>query len=167
MGRRLAGRVAIVTGSGRGLGRAHAVKLAAEGASVVINDIGRRTAYGEGEDVTFAQGVVDEIVEAGGQAVASNHDITDWDQAGELVRLAIDAFGDLHVLVNNAGIAAITPLVDITQEEWDRMIRVHLDGHAGTTHHALRHWRSRNGSGSQAAGIDHQHGLRRPSSSHA
>lgn len=140
---RLAGRVAIVTGSGRGIGRAHALKLASEGASVVVNDIGRRTAYGDGEDTTVAQGVVDEITSAGGQAAASTHDITDWEQAGELVQLAVETFGDLHVVVNNAGIAAITPLVDTTQEEWDRQLRVHLDGHAGTTRAALRYWRDR------------------------
>jgi NAD(P)-dependent dehydrogenase (short-subunit alcohol dehydrogenase family) len=140
---RLTGRVAIVTGAGRGLGRAHALRLAAEGASVVVNDLGMRTALGEGRDSEFAKGVVSEIIDAGGRATASGHDIADWHQAGELVGLAISAFGDLHILVNNAGIAAITPIVDTTQEEWDRIGRVHLDGHAGMTHHALRYWRSR------------------------
>jgi NAD(P)-dependent dehydrogenase (short-subunit alcohol dehydrogenase family) len=139
--------VAIVTGSGRGLGRAHALKLASEGASVVINDIGRKTAYGDGEDATFAQGVVNEIAAMGGKAVASSHDITNWEQAAELVQLAIDTFGDLHVLVNNAGIAAITPLVETSQDEWDRQLRVHLDGHAGTTRAALRYWRDQTISG--------------------
>jgi NAD(P)-dependent dehydrogenase (short-subunit alcohol dehydrogenase family) len=144
---RLAGRVAIVTGSGRGLGRAHALRLAAEGASVVVNDIGRQTAYGDGEDLTFAHGVVGEITSSGGKAIASSHDITDWEQAAQLVRLAIDTFGDLHVLVNNAGIAAITPLVDTTQDEWDRQLRVHLDGHAGTTRAALQYWRDQTEAG--------------------
>lgn len=135
--------MAIITGAGRGLGRSHALRLAAEGARVVVNDLGMRTASGEGRDQTFALGVVSEIVAAGGEAVASSHDIADWSQAGELVRLAVDTFGDLHVLVNNAGIAAITPLVETTQADWDRMIRVHLGGHGGTTHHALRYWKSR------------------------
>lgn len=142
MAGRLDGRVAIVTGAGRGLGRQHALRLAAEGASVVVNDLGMRTVLGDGRDSEFAKGVVSEIVSVGGRAVASPHDVADWRQAGELVDLAVQTFGDLHILVNNAGIAAITPLVDTTQEEWDRIVRVHYDGHAGPTHHALRYWRA-------------------------
>ncbi len=146
-GGRLAGRVAIVTGSGRGLGRSHALRLAVEGASVVVNDLGMRTAYGEGRDSELARSVVAEIEAAGGRAVASGHDIADWDQAGEVIALAVETFGGLDVLVNNAGIAAITPIVDITAQEWDRMIHVHLGGHGAMTHHALRYWKSESEAG--------------------
>jgi len=123
------------------------MKLASEGASVVVNDIGRRTAYGDGQDASVAQGTVEEIIATGGQAVASTHDITDWEQASALVQHAVDTFGDLNVLVNNAGIAAITPLVETEQDEWDRQLRVHLDGHAGTTRAALRYWRDQTEAG--------------------
>src|SRR5438045_1346319 len=100
---RLTGRVAIVTGAGRGLGREHALALAAEGAAVVVNDLGAQL-DGTGADQSPAQQVVEEITRAGGSAVLSGHDVADWEQAEALVRLAVEAFGDLHVLVNNAGI---------------------------------------------------------------
>lgn len=148
-GDRLDGRVAIVTGSGRGLGRSHALRLASEGASVVVNDLGMRTAYGEGRDSAVARGVVAEIEANGGRAVASGHDIADWAQAGEVVAMAVETFGGLDILVNNAGIAAITPIVDITANEWDRMIHVHLGGHGAMTHHALRYWKAESEAGRQ------------------
>src|SRR2546429_896273 len=100
---RLDGRVAIVTGAGRGLGREYALFLAREGARVVVNDLGG-SVHGEGHDQTPAEQVVAEILDGRGEAVPSAHDVADWQQAAELVQLAVDAFGDLHVLVNNAGI---------------------------------------------------------------
>jgi NAD(P)-dependent dehydrogenase (short-subunit alcohol dehydrogenase family) len=142
----LVGRVAIVTGAGRGLGRSHALLLAAEGAAVVVNDLGG-TLAGDGRDETAAEQVVGEIERAGGRAVASSHDVADWDQAEALVELARASFGDLHVLVNNAGILRDRTLANISEEEWDGVVRVHLKGHAAMTHHALAYWRARSKSG--------------------
>ena len=139
---RLEGRVAIVTGAGRGLGRAHALALAAEGAAVVVNDLGGDV-HGAGADPTPAQATVAEITARGGRAVVSGHDVADWDAAGALVRLAIDTYGDLHVLVNNAGILRDRTLANMSEAEWDAVIRVHLKGHAAPTHHALAYWRDR------------------------
>ena len=147
--RRLDGRVAIVTGAGRGLGRAHALALAAEGASVVVNDLGSDL-HGAGVDASPAALVVEEIVAAGGAAVVSLHDVSDWEQAGEMVRLAIDAFGDLHVLVNNAGILRDRTLANLPEDDWDAVIRVHLKGHAAPTRHAVGHWRTESKAGRQA-----------------
>jgi NAD(P)-dependent dehydrogenase (short-subunit alcohol dehydrogenase family) len=143
---RLEGRVAIVTGAGNGLGRAHARYMAAAGARVVVNDLGG-SVHGEGRDSRAAQRVVDEIVESGGQAVASGHDVADWEQARELVQLAVEAFGDLHVVVNNAGILRDRTLANMTEDEWDAVIRVHLKGHAAPTKHAMTYWRQRSKDG--------------------
>jgi NAD(P)-dependent dehydrogenase (short-subunit alcohol dehydrogenase family) len=137
---RLDGRVAIVTGAGRGLGRAHALYLASQGANVVVNDLGGGV-HGGGADRTPAQQVVDEIRAGGGHAEASGHDVASWSGAGEMVRTAVDAFGDLHVLVNNAGIVRDRTLTNMTEAEWDDVIRVHLKGHAAPTHHAMTYWR--------------------------
>lgn len=142
MNGRLAGRVAIVTGAGRGLGRAHALRLAAEGASVVVNDLGVDLA-GSGADPNPAEEVVTEIVRSGGKAASSHHDIADWKSARELVDFTVDRFGDLHVLVNNAGILRDRTLANMTEEEWDSVVRVHLKGHAVPTRHALEYWRGR------------------------
>ncbi|GAA3124908.1 SDR family NAD(P)-dependent oxidoreductase [Streptosporangium carneum] len=142
----LAGRVAIVTGAGRGLGRAHALLLARLGAAVVVNDLGGDV-HGTGQDTTPALQVVDEIRHAGGQAVASGHDVADWAQAAALVDLAVTTFGDLHVLVNNAGILRDRTLARMNEAEWDSVVRVHLKGHAAPTAHALAHWRRRAGEG--------------------
>jgi NAD(P)-dependent dehydrogenase (short-subunit alcohol dehydrogenase family) len=139
---RLQERVAIVTGAGSGLGRAHAIYLAGQGAKVVVNDLGS-SVDGQGQDVTPAQRVVDEIRAAGGEAIASLHDVGDWSQAAELVRQAVDTFGVLHVLVNNAGILRDRTLAKLTEEEWDAVIRVHLKGHTATTKHAMTYWRDR------------------------
>jgi 3-oxoacyl-[acyl-carrier protein] reductase len=133
---RLSGRVAIVTGAGRGLGRSHAIHLAGEGAKVVVNDVGIDDA---GE--SMAEGVVRDIVDSGGQAVADVHDVSDWDAAAELVDVALAAFGDVHALVNNAGIVRDRTLARMSEEEWDAVVRVNLKGHAAPTAHALRHWR--------------------------
>lgn len=138
---RLDGRVAIVTGAGRGLGRAHALYLAAEGAHVVVNDYGGGVHGEGGGDATPAEQVVAEIEAAGGKAVASAHDVADWAQAGEMIDLAVETFGALHVLVNNAGILRDRTLANMTEDEWDAVIRVHLKGHAAPTHHAMAYWR--------------------------
>jgi NAD(P)-dependent dehydrogenase (short-subunit alcohol dehydrogenase family) len=132
--------VAIVTGAGRGLGRAHAVHLAAEGASVVVNDLGGDV-HGQGSDNSPAEQVATEIRQQGGQAVASGHDVSDWEQAADLVALAVQTFGQLDVLVNNAGILRDRTLANMSADEWDAVIRVHLRGHAATTRHAMAYWR--------------------------
>ena len=148
MSRRLEGRVAVVTGAGRGLGREHALFLASHGARVVVNDLGSAV-DGEGADRAPGEQVVDEILAAGGQAVFSGHDVSGWEEAGEMIRLAIESFGDLHVLVNNAGILRDRTLANMTEAEWDGVIKVHLKGHAAASHHALRHWRQQAKSGQQ------------------
>jgi NAD(P)-dependent dehydrogenase (short-subunit alcohol dehydrogenase family) len=145
---RLAGRVAIVTGAGRGLGRAHALLLAAQGAAVVVNDLGGDLA-GEGADPTPAQQVVAEITAAGGQAAVSGHDVSDWEQAAAVIELARTTFGDLHVLVNNAGILRDRTLANLAEGEWDAVLRVHLKGHAAMTRHAMAHWRERSKAGAE------------------
>jgi NAD(P)-dependent dehydrogenase (short-subunit alcohol dehydrogenase family) len=135
------GRVCIVTGAGRGIGRAHALTLAAEGAKVVVNDLGGGK-DGSGNPTTGpATEVVEEIRAAGGEAVANADDVADFEGAARLVRTAIDEFGDLHCLVNNAGILRDRMLVNMTESEWDDVIRVHLKGTFAPTHHAANHWR--------------------------
>jgi NAD(P)-dependent dehydrogenase (short-subunit alcohol dehydrogenase family) len=138
----LDGKVAIVTGAGRGIGREHALALAEAGAQVVVNDVGASLA-GEGSDSTPAQSVVNEIVEAGGEAVANYDDVSDFGAAEALVRRAIDRYGGLDVLVNNAGILRDRMLVNMSEHEWDAVIAVHLKGHFGPTRHAAAYWRER------------------------
>lgn len=140
------GRVVIVTGAGRGLGREYALAFAREGAKVVVNDLGT-TLTGEGRDTATAQAVVDEIRAAGGEAVANGDDVADWDGAGRLVRTAIEAFGRLDVVVNNAGFVRDRMFVSQTVEEWDAVIRVHLRGHFCVTSHAVAFWRAENKAG--------------------
>ncbi len=139
---RLTGRVAIVTGAGRGLGRAHALHLAAEGAAVVVNDVGAEL-DGTGRTSSPAEEVVAEIRAAGGRAAASAHDVADWSDAARLVEFAASTFGDLHVLVNNAGILRDRTLANMSEEDWDAVIRVHLKGHAAPSRHAMAYWRDR------------------------
>ncbi|HET6642238.1 MAG TPA: SDR family oxidoreductase [Gaiellaceae bacterium] len=137
---RLDGKVALVTGAGRGIGREHALALARAGAKVVVNDLGGSLA-GEGEDATPAQSVVNEIVAAGGEAVANYDDVSDFGAAESMVRRAIDRYERLDILVNNAGILRDRMLVNMTEDEWDAVIAVHLKGHFGPTRHAAAYWR--------------------------
>lgn len=138
----LEGRVAIVTGGGRGLGRAHARLLAAEGAVVVVNDLGSEI-DGEGRDASSAQDVATEIVAAGGRAVADGHDVSTWGGGRDLVRRAVDEFGDLHVLVNNAGNFRERMLFNMSEDDWDSVLGAHLKGHFITTRWAASFWRER------------------------
>ena len=137
----LDGRVAIVTGAGRGIGRSTALKLAAEGASVVVNDLGANV-DGSGADASQAQQVVNEIAEAGGKAVVNGADISDHAAAEELVKSAIAEFGRLDVLVNVAGILRDRMIFNMAEQEWDDVIRVHLKGSFNTSKFAAAHWRS-------------------------
>ena len=139
-------RTVIVTGAARGLGRAYALAFAAEGANVVVNDIGTSLG-GEGRDTSAADAVVAEIVGAGGRAIANYEDVTDWDAAGRIVAAAIEAFGDLHAVVNNAGIVRDRMFVSATTDEWDATMHVHLRGHFCLSRHAVDFWR-----GQQKAG---------------
>jgi NAD(P)-dependent dehydrogenase (short-subunit alcohol dehydrogenase family) len=138
----LDGRVAIITGSGRGIGREHALLFAQEGAKLVINDLGGAI-DGSGDDRTPAQQVVDEIKAMGGEAVAN----ADNEGGQRLVQAAVEAFGDLHILVNNAGILRDRVLVNMTEEEWDAVIHVHLKGHFVPTRWAAAYWREQTKAG--------------------
>jgi NAD(P)-dependent dehydrogenase (short-subunit alcohol dehydrogenase family) len=142
----LDGRVAVITGAGRGLGREHALLFAAEGASVVVNDLGG-SPDGSGSDATPAEQVAAEIRAAGGQAVANGDDITSADGAQRLVEQAISTFGALHVLVNNAGILRDRTIVNMTDGEWDDVIKVHLRGHFMPLRAAARYWREQSKAG--------------------
>ena len=142
----LDGRVAIITGAGRGLGREHALLFAAEGAKVVVNDLGGGP-DGSGSDATTAQQVVEEIKAAGGQAVANGDDITSANGADGLIRQAIEEFGALHALVNNAGILRDRTIINMTDGEWDDVIRVHLRGHFMPLRAAARYWREESKAG--------------------
>jgi NAD(P)-dependent dehydrogenase (short-subunit alcohol dehydrogenase family) len=145
------GRVVIVTGGGRGLGRAHALALAAAGARVVVNDMGG-SLRGEGGDASPAQEVVEEIRAAGGQAVAHVGDVAAWSTGAELVRLAVETFGDLHAVVNNAGIVRDRMFVSSEEHEWDAVMRVHVKGHVALSRHACDHWRAQAKAGRPVSG---------------
>ena len=126
------GRVVIVTGAGGGIGRAHALAFAAEGARVVVNDIGVGLDGSPAGGGSAAQGVVDEIASAGGEAVADGSDVADWEQAAGLIKHAVETFGGLDVLVNNAGIVRDRMLANTSEDEFDAVIAVHLKGHFAT-----------------------------------
>jgi NAD(P)-dependent dehydrogenase (short-subunit alcohol dehydrogenase family) len=142
----LDGRVAIITGAGRGIGREHALLFAAEGAKVVVNDLGG-TRDGTGADAGPAHEVVEEICAAGGEAVANGDDVADWEGAQRMINTAIETFGDLHVLVNNAGILRDRMLTNMTPSEWDDVVRVHLRGHFMPTRWAATYWREQSKAG--------------------
>jgi NAD(P)-dependent dehydrogenase (short-subunit alcohol dehydrogenase family) len=142
----LDGRICIVTGAGRGIGRQHALTLAAEGGGVVVNDLGGAR-DGTGSDAGPAQQVVDEITAAGGSAVANTDDVGTWAGAQRLIATAIDTFGGLDVLVNNAGILRDRMLFSMTEEEWDAVIKVHLKGTFGPSRFASEYWRNRSKEG--------------------
>jgi len=144
------GRVVIVTGAGRGIGREHALELARQGAKVIVNDLGA-TAAGEGRDASPAQEVVEAIRQGGGEAIVNGGDVADFEQAGVLVKQALDAFGRLDAVVNNAGILRDRMFVNGSVEEWDAIMRVHLRGHFCVTRHACAHWRDRSKAGERVA----------------
>jgi NAD(P)-dependent dehydrogenase (short-subunit alcohol dehydrogenase family) len=144
----LDGRVAIVTGAGRGLGREHALLFAAEGAQVVVNDLGGDM-HGEGGDPSAAMEVVEEIKGMGGDAVVNGDNVADWDGAARVVRQAVETFGDLYVLVNNAGILRDRVIINMTEAEWDSVVQVHLKGHFCPTRHAAAYWREQTKAGKE------------------
>lgn len=147
----LDGRVVIVTGAGGGIGRAHALAFAAEGASVVVNDIGVGL-DGSGGGVSPAQEVVDAIVSAGGQAVVDTTDVADWSGVEGLIARTVDTFGRLDVVVNNAGFLRDRMIANIAEDEWDAVIRVHLKGHAALLRHSAAYWRAESKAGRQPVG---------------
>jgi NAD(P)-dependent dehydrogenase (short-subunit alcohol dehydrogenase family) len=142
----LDGRVAIITGAGRGIGREHALLFAAEGAKVVVNDVGG-AADGSGSDLTPAQQVAAEIEAMGGAAIANADSVADWEGGQRLVNAAIEAFGDLDILVNNAGILRDRVLVNMTEEEWDAVVAVHMKGHFVPSRWAAAYWREQTKAG--------------------
>jgi NAD(P)-dependent dehydrogenase (short-subunit alcohol dehydrogenase family) len=142
----LDGRVAIITGAGRGLGREHALLFASEGAKVVVNDLGGDM-HGEGGDPSSAMETVADIKAMGGEAVVNGDNVADWDGAQRMVQQAVDAFGDLHILVNNAGILRDRVIINMTEAEWDAVIAVHLKGHFCPTRHAAAYWREQTKAG--------------------
>ncbi|KHO21581.1 SDR family oxidoreductase [Mycolicibacterium setense] len=144
----LEGRVAIITGAGRGIGREHALLFASEGASVVVNDLGGSNA-GEGTDAGPAHEVVAEISAAGGKAVANTENIATWDGARSLVRQAVDEFGRLDVVVNNAGILRDSFIPTMTESDWDAVVSVHLKGHFSVLRHAAEYWKAQSKAGDQ------------------
>jgi len=134
------GRVVVITGAGRGIGRGHALEFARQGAKVVVNDIGAEL-DGSGGSTGPAGEVVDEIRSTGGEAVANGDDISTWDGGANLVRAAIEAFGDLHVVVNNAGVVRDRMFANASEDEWDLTMAVHLKGHFVASRHAAGYWR--------------------------
>jgi NAD(P)-dependent dehydrogenase (short-subunit alcohol dehydrogenase family) len=145
------GRVAVVTGAGRGIGREHALSLASQGAKVVVNDLGGNV-DGSGGDVSPAQQVVDEIKAMGGEAVANGDDISSWEGAQRLINTAVETFGDINIVVNNAGILRDRMLTNMTEEEWDAVIKVHLKGTFGPARWAAAYWREQAKAGKEVYG---------------
>jgi len=140
------GRVVVITGAGRGIGREHALEFASQGAKIVVNDLGAEV-DGTGSSAGPAGEVVDEIRGMGGEAVANGDDVSDYDGAGRLIQTAVDTFGGLDVLVNNAGILRDRMLVNMTIDEWDAVVKVHLRGTFAPTRHAVEYWRNRSKAG--------------------
>ncbi|AQT78469.1 short-chain dehydrogenase [Mycolicibacterium litorale] len=144
----LDGRVAVITGAGRGIGREHALLFAREGAAVVVNDLGGSNT-GDGSDSGPAHEVVAEIVAAGGRAVANTANIAEWNGAASVIRSALDEFGRLDVLVNNAGILRDAFIAGMTESQWDAVIAVHLKGHFSMLRHAAQYWKDQSKAGEQ------------------
>lgn len=145
-----ADRVVIVTGAGRGLGRAHALAFAAEGAKVVVNDVGASLG-GDGHDIGPAAEVVEAIRAMGGEAIVNGDDVSDWDAAGRMIAQAVDTFGRLDTLVCNAGIVRDRMIVNMSVDEWDAVMKVHLRGMFCPVRHAVDHWRARSKTGEKVA----------------
>jgi NAD(P)-dependent dehydrogenase (short-subunit alcohol dehydrogenase family) len=140
------GRVAVVTGAGRGIGRDYALMLAEQGAKVVVNDLGAER-DGTGTDISPAQQVVDEIAAMGGEAVVNGADVSDWDATRQMIEQAVDTFGRLDIVVNNAGILRDRMLTNMTEDEWDLVVRVHMKGTFCPARHAAAYWRERSKNG--------------------
>ena len=145
------GRIAIVTGAGRGIGREHALSLAYHGAKVVVNDLGGNV-DGSGGDLSPAQQVVEEIKAFGGEAVANGDSVSSWEGAQRLINTAVETFGDLHAVVNNAGILRDRMLTNMTEEEWDAVINVHLKGTFAPSRWAAAYWREQSKAGKPVSG---------------
>ncbi|MEV0252111.1 SDR family oxidoreductase [Nocardia sp. NPDC050712] len=144
----LEGKVAVITGAGRGIGREHALLFAQEGAAIVVNDLGGSNA-GEGTDVGPAQEVANEIIAAGGKAVANTENIAGWDGAKKLVDQAVSEFGRLDIVINNAGILRDAFIAGLDESQWDSVVAVHLKGHAAVLHHAAAYWKAESKAGNQ------------------
>lgn len=144
----LDGRVAIITGAGRGIGREHALLMASEGAKIVVNDLGGAI-DGSGSDLSPAEEVVAEIKAMGGEAIANGANVTDWEGVQGMINDAVEAFGDLHILVNNAGILRDRVVVNMTEAEWDAVIDVHMKGHFVPTRWAAAYWREQSKAGKE------------------
>ena len=144
----LDGRVAIITGAGRGIGREHALLMAAEGAKIVVNDLGGAI-DGSGSDLSPAEGVAEEIRAMGGEAIANGANVTDWEGVQGMVNSAVETFGDLHILINNAGILRDRVVINMTEAEWDAVIAVHMKGHFVPTRWAAAYWREQSKAGKQ------------------
>jgi NAD(P)-dependent dehydrogenase (short-subunit alcohol dehydrogenase family) len=151
MSKLLEGKVALITGAGRGIGREHALMMAEHGASVVVNDLGGDI-HGEGGDSTPAQEVVAEIEAMGGKAVVNGGNVAKFDEAKAMIDQAIDAFGDINIVVNNAGILRDRMLFSMSEEDWDAIMAVHLKGTFGPAHHAAVHWRAKAKAGEEVYG---------------
>ncbi len=147
----LEGRVAVITGAGRGIGREHALLFAREGAAVIVNDLGGAN-DGSGTDSGPAHEVVEEIVATGGRAAANTDDISTWEGAGSLIDQAVEHFGGLDVVVNNAGILRDGFIASLEEADWDAVVNVHLKGHMAVLHKAAAHWRDRSKAGDQPNG---------------
>ena len=152
----LAGKMAVITGAGRGIGREHALLFAREGASVVVNDVGGGN-DGRGSDAGPAQEVVAEITAAGGTAVANTDDISSWQGAKNLVDQAVSEFGGLDVVINNAGILRDGFIAGLDEQQWDGVIDVHLKGHFAVMRHAAAYWKDRTKAGDRPTAAIDQH----------
>ena len=151
MSKLVEGKVALVTGAARGIGREHALMLAAHGAKVVVNDLGGDRA-GEGTDATPAQQVVDEIEAMGGEAVVNGGNVADFNAAKEMIDQAVDTYGDINIVINNAGILRDRMLFSLSESDWDSIMAVHLKGTFGPTHHAAVYWRNQAKAGNETHG---------------